>query len=123
MNSRQIFGLLKRRWTYDGAPSFAVKEGVFVRQVKPETETQAVVTEALGRRLPRLGAPEGAEQRFLVSRHHLQVLLFPGEGVRQVLDVLWLVFLHVRVQRLQDLTDQGADLLGDAARLLDFINL
>lgn len=37
--------LLNRQGTYDGAPSFAVKEGLFVRKVKPETETQAGVTE------------------------------------------------------------------------------
>lgn len=59
----------------------------------------------------------------MVSQHHLQVLLFSGEGVRQVLDVLWLVLLHMRMKRLQDFTDQRADLLGDAARLLDFVNL
>lgn len=63
------------------------------------------------------------EQQFTVSQRYLQVLLFPGEGVRQVLDVLWLVFLHLRMERLQDFTDQGGDLLGDAARLLDFVKL
>lgn len=51
------------------------------------------------------------------------MLLFPGEGVRQVLDVLWLVFLHLRVKRLQDFPHQRADLLRDAARLLDLVNL
>lgn len=59
----------------------------------------------------------------MVSQHHLQVLFFSGEGVRQVLDVLRLVFLYMRMERLQDFTDQRADLLGDAARLLDFVNL
>lgn len=54
---------------------------------------------------------------------HLQVMLFSGEGVRQVLDVLRLAFLYLRMERLQNFTDQGADLLGDTARLLDFINL
>lgn len=38
------FNLLNRGRTYDGAPSFAVKEGLLVRQVKPETETQPVVS-------------------------------------------------------------------------------
>lgn len=59
----------------------------------------------------------------MVSRRHLQVLFFSGEGVRQVLDVLRLVFLHMGMKRLQDFTDQRADLLGDAARLLDLVNL
>lgn len=54
---------------------------------------------------------------------HLQLMLFSGEGVRQVLDVLRLAFLYLRMERLQNFTDQRADLLGDAARLLDFINL
>lgn len=40
-----------------------------------------------------------------------------------MLDALCLGFLHLRVERLQDPTDQRADLLGDAARLLDFIDL
>lgn len=54
---------------------------------------------------------------------HLQVMFFSGEGVRQVLDVLGLAFLDLRVERLQNFTDQRADLLGDAARLLDLVNL
>lgn len=64
-----------------------------------------------------------AEHQLTVSQHYSQVLLLSGEGVRQVLDVLCLVFLHMRMERLQDLTDQRGDLLGDAARLLDFVNL
>lgn len=99
--------------TYDGAPGFAVEKGLLVRQVEPERETQPAVRSALGGRRPGAPAP----------RCGSQVLFLSGEGVRQVLDVLGPVFLHVGVQRLQDLTHQGADLPGDAARLLDFVNL
>ena len=38
-------------------------------------------------------------------------------------DVLGLMFLNMRVERLQSFIDQRADLLHDTTRLLDFIHL
>lgn len=67
--------------------------------------------------------PCGIRPSGMAVQLHLQVLLFPGEGVRQVLDVPRLALLHVRMERLQKFADQRADLLGHAARLLDFVNL
>lgn len=43
--------------------------------------------------------------------------------MRQVLDVFVRMFLNVRVEGLQNFTDQGTYLLYNAARLLDFIHL
>lgn len=54
---------------------------------------------------------------------YLQVLFFPGESVGQVFDVLGLMFLNMRMERLQNFTDQRADLLHNTARLLNFIHL
>jgi len=51
------------------------------------------------------------------------VLFFPGESVWQVFNVLGLMFLNMRMERFHNFTDQGADLLHNTTRLLDFIHL
>lgn len=65
-----------------------------------------------------------AEQSWSAVFHsHLQVLFFPAEGVRQVLDVPVWRFLNVRMKRLQNFTDQRRDLLDNTAWLFDFVHL
>lgn len=53
----------------------------------------------------------------------LQVLFFPGESMWQMFDVLRLVFLNMRVKRIQNFADQAADLVHNIAWLLHFIHL
>ena len=51
------------------------------------------------------------------------MLLLSGEGIREVLDFLGPVLIHVGVEWVRDFVDERVDLLYDTTALLHLINL